>query len=301
MRSQLSPQRDDGSAQTPKDSALRAPGHEALQAAGAAATARIAAEPLPTDRDSLDDAVVAHAFLAGLSPPKTSIDPAHERAEAQRFLATLNATLESIGVPQVEPHFYSVGAFAGGNFIAFLGREWKIMFDPALFAGAGIDSVHEALFFHEARHAEQYFRVLRLLAGRKTPRRAMRKVIDCPDSILDRAMTRPIAEHDEGTDEARVWLASLSDKAGNEAKEQAIQKNDVFVRVSIAGETLLDSTSSPEAKAAAAVEFKRVYPTIHAYMAIPFEADAYHVGAAIDAGEDSPAYLARVKKLADQY
>ena len=82
-------------------------------------------------------------------------------------------------------------------------RVGKLRDDPEMFARAA------ATVYHEARHAEQDFTILRALAGRlgKDPA-AIAAAYKAPAPIIDAAIGSPVAPDDPLARKADAWLAS---------------------------------------------------------------------------------------------
>lgn len=115
-------------------------------------------------------------------------DPANRRKPAKDYIAWLvdeaNATLTRLGVPAMNGPAFAAGS---SNRAEFNPEIWVISVNAGIVGGArlvqDLDRLHAAAaagtIYHEARHAEQYFRIAQLRAMRRTG-----QPIDSDDDLI---------------------------------------------------------------------------------------------------------------------
>jgi hypothetical protein len=146
---------------------------------------------------------------------------ASERANKLGALA--NAALATVKVPPVTIAMVDLGSGSG----AFNSGTWTLKIDKKIISK---DSVTEAelaelsnTFYHEARHAEQFFRVARWMAGTHRSAKHIARYLAIPGRIAKVAVDEPLepigvlegllgeeSERAAEIAEARRWMAVLS-------------------------------------------------------------------------------------------
>lgn len=117
------------------------------------------------------------------------LDTPEKRAEA--LMAATNRRLEAADVPLPELSLETM--WARGSFTE---TTWEMQVNPDILAG---DVTHNELgdvartFYHEARHAEQIFNILRLLAGQRKPKVFALHKTGALAEIVDLAYENPLA------------------------------------------------------------------------------------------------------------
>lgn len=119
-----------------------------------------------------------------------TLDTAGKRANAIKTLLTQYSRANGIPIPS----FQSVQMTPGLNG-SFTHRTWKLEINSAaLNANMTPDQIRDtmATLYHEARHAEQNFMVLRLLAGTGRSAAEIRSETSLPTPVIASAMRQPI-------------------------------------------------------------------------------------------------------------
>jgi hypothetical protein len=133
---------------------------------------------------------------------------ADERAKA--LIAAVNEQLVAAGVPPVKREFQNVP----GEFGHFSFETWTMTLGEPEFAkdDASEKERREAstTVYHEARHAEQWFMMARLLAGEGLSAKAISKRMGIPeDDIAKKAKDKPLAKGSMDALIAQGWFDSV--------------------------------------------------------------------------------------------
>jgi Putative peptidoglycan binding domain len=136
---------------------------------------------------------------------------AADRASA--LIAAANEQLEAIGVPALKlPPTWGA---SGGTWAAFTFRTWTLDFNPANldpthydFLSADEQNDAAVYVYHEARHAEQWFRMARERAGLGATQADL-EALGHPSDIAAAAIANPIMQCDRSQYEAEEWYESV--------------------------------------------------------------------------------------------
>ena len=136
---------------------------------------------------------------------------AADRAAA--LIAAANEQLEAIGVPALKlPPTWGA---SGGTWAAFTFRTWTLDFNPANldpthydFLSADEQNDAAVYVYHEARHAEQWFRMARERAGLGATQADL-EALGHPSDIAAAAIANPIMQCDRSQYEAEEWYESV--------------------------------------------------------------------------------------------
>jgi hypothetical protein len=136
---------------------------------------------------------------------------AADRAAA--LIAAANEQLEAIGVPALKlPPTWGA---SGGTWAAFTFRTWTLDFNPANldpthydFLSADEQNDAAVYVYHEARHAEQWFRMARERAGLGATQADL-EALGHPSDIAAAAIANPIMQCDQSQYEAEEWYESV--------------------------------------------------------------------------------------------
>ena len=226
-----------------------------------------------------------HAELAKETPAQ----------RATELLALINARLAAVGVPPC-----TLGKESGGDASQFHAGDWTI--DMSARELADPDGA-AATIYHEARHAEQAFRIARMLAGRgKNAAQIAAELGLEKTEIADAAVKVPFAP---GTVEATEAAGWHDPEIGHQPSKQ------VYAAL---GDTALDLTlaiaddleqPSPAHHAAALASFARQSKAYLAYRDLPNEYDGFFLGDKVADGlgharSPTPTFddmVAQVKKM----
>ncbi len=147
----------------------------------------------------------ARAVIEGIEWPVLSVD---ERAEA--ILVRVNERLVAAGVPVVDkvvqaldPHTFGLFAFT----------VWSIRINEALLTNTTLTTAQAAdlasTMYHEARHAEQWYRMAQLMAGQGSSSADIASRMSIPNRIAVMAFFDPIAEDSAEAVIADGWFQSV--------------------------------------------------------------------------------------------
>jgi hypothetical protein len=199
---------------------------------------------------------------------------------ARVLVNAANFELAHIDVPIVDlamPDLDNNGEFDSAG--------WKLDLSRTRFKNPAVTDQEAAEIartaYHEARHAEQEFRVARMLFGRKTSAADIAEKLDMPDEIVAQAKKQPLARNTPEWDEAVRWYES-------EHGADADARFDTLTRLEQLNEALrearlaADRASTPDEQAAADAKLEEARKAREAayaaYGRLPEEADASTVG-----------------------
>ena len=200
---------------------------------------------------------------------------------AHTIVSAANERLAAAEVPACSPGVVDLGTAVLGQFEH---ASWTIFIDDDLVAGPSVDPatgksrIKPAMadVYHEARHAEQWFWMARMLAGR-TPTPSvdqLAKRAEIPGPIAERALGKPFPP---GTTEAAIaegWFdAELGSRRADtkRARDRAQAAREAqFKAEQVARD---DPTEANQARAAAAK--RRADALFAIYRDIPTEGDAF--------------------------
>lgn len=247
--------------------------------------------PPPVDpalADGLGSELLVDQFIAAsraCAAQWGELSPAERMAS---YTTAANQQLEILGIPTLNGEFGETGTAAA----RFSGRVWTMVFSEALFASEAIAEDHAAdiamTAYHEARHAEQYWLITRLLiASNRTPERIAPWV---PVEIASQADALPV-DHPQFS-QADAWTRSF---LGEGREERKITLQELRAATAAYDEALAafeaaqaDPSSTPAAVAAARqardAAYERYEAANTAYHALPEEADAWEVGRRVKRG-----------------
>jgi hypothetical protein len=205
-----------------------------------------------------DDVKGKRAELAKETPAQRAIE----------LLALINTRLAAVGVPPC-----TLGKESGGDASQFHAGDWTI--DMSALELADPDSA-AATIYHEARHAEQTFRIARMLAGRGKNAAQIAAELGLEKAeIAEAAVTMPFAPGTASATEAAGWH---DPEIGHQPRKQVYDA---------LGDTALDLTlaiaedlehPSPAHHAAAQASFARQSKAYLAYRDLPNEYDGFFLG-----------------------
>lgn len=129
----------------------------------------------------------------------------------------VNKRLENLKIPPVKFEIVSIGTRG-----AFNPADWKLKLDPLQFQPGKFHDVREttATIYHEARHAEQEFRIGQLLARQGKKAEQITKKTGLNSEVAEKA----VAAKDDMTPMqaliAQGWFDSLHGEAGKERQRR---------------------------------------------------------------------------------
>ncbi len=147
----------------------------------------------------------AREVIEGIDWPTLSVD---ERADA--ILEKVNESLTAAGVPVVGKVVQALDPNTFGEFAFTL---WSIRVNQALLANATLTADQAAdladTMYHEARHAEQWYRMAQLMAGQGRTSAEIATTMQIPNRIALIAFADPIAPDSMEALIADGWFQSV--------------------------------------------------------------------------------------------
>lgn len=260
-------------------------------------------------------------YVKALGKAKAAWATSSPQERLRALLDPANTLLGPIGVPRVVGVIDPLGNMAGSANHANFGRgTWTMWFNPDILDANITDPEfwrRAGIVYHEARHAEQTYRVARKLARDGNPADKIATMIGIPASVASKVSGSPLAPATQEWKEAEGWQLNM--QAGddglsradlvNTQKDAAIAKYEEarFVRRSLesvmkgdpdAPENLkkvyADAMSKPDG-AARMKELLETWQNNHmvarekakqwylAYAKMPVEQDAWSTGGLVEA------------------
>lgn len=216
-------------------------------------------------------------------------------ARAKLLTDAALAELKALKVPEYAVSVQDLGANSGQfSFSVWTMRIGKDPFSGPVPTAAALADLADTVL-HESRHCEQWFRMARLQAGAGKTSAEIATATKIPPRICDEAVKQPLTAGDEFTEAQRWWKSVYGADAA--ARNQTLKDVQTLVTAYQAAEATF---ARVKANAASTVEQKEKakkdrdealakFQVAHAnYKALPEEADAWKLGAAVTAGMLAP-------------
>ena len=209
----------------------------------AAVASVLAREPVayarpPRPQDGLaDSGAVSRLAEAGERLGRDWLGLATPEARAGVLLDAANAELRALGIPEV-----GIGPVDRKVDALFDYKSWTMKVDFSALEAASATDVLKPLvetFAHETRHSDQWFRVARLLAGRRMDARSIALDMLIPDGVARAAHRRPLDPESPEAAEADAWYESVYGAGQAERKR-------VLDRIPEAAEAMHEATREYE-------------------------------------------------------
>jgi hypothetical protein len=167
---------------------------------------------------------------------------------------------------------------------------WQVLVNPERFKKAAVTDDEAAdvakTVYHESRHAEQDFRVARMLAGRKMKAGDIAEKLDMPERIAAAAKKQPLTGKGRDEREAEGWFESEHGK-GSDARIATLEKLEQTTlelrAAQIAAQTAFTEDARKAADARLEAAKKAHDEAMAGYYALPEEGDASAAGADVKA------------------
>ncbi len=263
------------------------------QIVGAVLARRLADMPPAKKRARPKTGIATDASIAGYGAKAAGVaddwaalkTPA---ARARKVGAAANASLAKAGVPAVKFVVKGLGTRSG----SFDYQTWTMELATKPFAVKKPSEENLAgvagLVMHEARHAEQWFRMARFLAGLGRTAAEITKRMTIPRRIALAAARAPLRGNGTQIQEARAWYKSTYGADSDERGEVLDTLPGLITRAERRRKAYERIKQDPNATAAqketarkrAKVAATRADVVYKKYLALPEEADAFRVGGA---------------------
>ena len=141
------------------------------------------------------------------------------------LVTAVNFELSHVDVPSVS--FELTRQARAADLGRFDEKDWAFQLNRERFADPSPDSIDQAaegnpglaqVVYHEARHAEQYFRIARVKAGMKWKANVIAESFGIPERVTKEAARHPLKGEGPEVQEAESWEASIY---GGRAEESA--------------------------------------------------------------------------------
>lgn len=214
------------------------------------------------------------------------IDQWNELTPQQRgteLVRLVNAHLEGAGIPPVTPNVEdggnNLGSFSFGTWQMDIGEV--ALQDEQLTLAEAKDVVNT--IFHEARHAEQWFRMAQLRASQGRSGAQIATETGIRADIAELAAASPLEPGSMEALVAKGWYDSVYG-SGSDHREAVFDELDAADEALAAATERFDADPSPENRAAARAARARRQRAFAAYRELPEENDAWATGPQAEAG-----------------
>lgn len=207
---------------------------------------------------------------------------------ALELCAEVNKSLQAQNIP---PLNFETKEDIGGRGV-FRASEWKLLLSPRQFHEEKLKDMTQttSTIYHEARHAEQAYRVAQMLAGKKHT--ASQIVIKTGLNPAIAAIAAQEENHlQAGTMEAVIaegWYDSLYSDAGKKKIHQNNAEMDKAYAEREAAQQAFDANPTPENQAKLDVAKAAYQKTLDAHKDMPHEFDAERVEDKVEKQLDEP-------------
>ncbi len=209
------------------------------------------------------------------------------QARADTLMVAVNARLTAAGVPNCVGVLRNLGPAAGQ--LDF--TTWQIDLGQVPFSAATITDDAAAditsTVYHEARHAEQWFRMAQMRAGQGQTAAQITTTMQIPATISAQAVANPLARGSMEALIAEGWYESVY--GGRSAHRERVLTEVLSSKTALDNaQTAFDTSPTPAHQTrltAARQRFDRAYQR---YVDLPEEADAHRVGNAAEARHRLP-------------
>ena len=251
--------------------------------------------PLPPDRTGIGASRSVYPFIDAAKKIEADwVALKNATARAKALGAAANVQLKAAGVPEVKVRVKKMSNLGELDFATWTLDIGKDAFAKAAASRSEIGDAAETVY-HEARHAEQWFRMARLQAGKGWNAWKIATKLGIPLKIAKAAVANPLAAG-AGTEatEAGAWFESVYG-TGRKHREKTLKSlPKIRKKLKAARAALAKLDKNPKAtekqKEAARKKVedleKEAATAYDAYRALPEEADAWDVG-----GEASTQWL----------
>ncbi|OUL28219.1 peptidoglycan-binding domain-containing protein [Nostoc sp. 106C] len=202
----------------------------------------------------------------------------NERADA--LLTVVNKQLTAAGVPACNKAIKDLGADAGQfDFVTWTLDLGKEAFSQASLTDEAAADIADTVY-HESRHAEQWYMMAQMLAGKGKSAKAIAKEMDIPPNIASSAVNNPLKSGSMEALIAEGWYESVY---GAKADYRDRVLTDLDTKQKALDKAKEQHDKSPtDANQAKLDKAQKQYDIAYEkYRDLPEEADAWRVGGAV--------------------
>lgn len=201
------------------------------------------------------------------------------QARADALMEAVNGHLSDSGVPECSSQLADLDSNGQLDF-----ENWRIELGQERFGRETVSSEEAAgiarTVYHEARHAEQWFRMAQMRAGQGRTAAQIAREMSIPPEIAQAAVADPIQP---GTMEALIadgWFQSVYG-SGSDHRDRTLREVDRAATALEEAQQAHDDNPTPATEARLTRAQDRFERAFEAYHNLPEEADAHRVGDAI--------------------
>ena len=259
-------------------------------AAVAALIARDEAAPAPApppDKTGIGARVAVGRFVEAAKKVQADWDTlGSAKARGKAFGAAANAELKAAGVPEVKIKVMKLGNAGSFDFSSWTLELGKPAFEGPKPSHGDLMETADTVY-HETRHAEQWFRMARLQAGKGWSASKISTKLSIPLKVAKAAVKSKLVGTGTEVTEASAWYENVYG-TGRKARSKTLKtltKTRKELEKALAAYTKVDADpKASEAKKGAALKKleaaqKKREDALKAYHALPEEADAWSVAA----------------------
>lgn len=220
-------------------------------------------------------------------PGATPLATAQQRAAD--LMAIINQRLGDLGIPPLTPIVRRMRGRAVGDLNY---PRWQMRLNRVLFSQAIDDPTFNDMVttvYHEARHAEQFFRIAQMLAGRGRTPTQIHRLTQIPTDVCKLAAAQPVAPGSMEAAIAEGWYDSWYGDAA--------ELSEVYGEAALSGDILNHAEALHEANPTARTErrveaaHERFGRAREEYWEIPMETDTHALDERLEAameGAEAP-------------
>jgi hypothetical protein len=252
---------------------------------GNGATGRLVRAVISRKETGLADAAAVTRFVGeGRKLKANWVKLATPEARAKCLTDAALAELKTLKVPDYAVSVEDLGTNSGRfSFSVWTMRIGKDPFSGPLPTDAAIADLADTVL-HESRHCEQWFRMARFQAGAGKTSAEIATDTQIPPRICDEAVKQPLSAAGVELTEAQGWWKTLTDlPVLRQAYETAATALEQVKANAASTKEQKDKATKDRDDAFAAYQAVRAK-----YVALPEEADAWKLGAAVTAGMLKP-------------
>jgi hypothetical protein len=245
-------------------------------------------DKVPSDMTGIGATVAVNRFIVAAKDVQANWTSLKSEERADKFGKAANAELTAAGAYEVKPNLEDLGQFAG----QFHFSTWILGLGKAPFSAPLVNDAEAsemaATVYHESRHAEQWHRMARLLAGQGKKPAEITTALSIPAKVAVDAAAKPLkdATTTEGK-EATSWYESVYGVKSAERNKLFKETRPKYRKLLDDAEAeykklLADKTATKNQKDEAAKKYKAAYDTYQKeyyekYRALPEESDSWAV------------------------
>ncbi len=255
--------------------------------------------PLPVQRDGtgLAGDVPSGAFTADAQGILANWANLTSVQRARQLVAVASVQLQNLGAPRITEVFSDTRMSGGSTYGAFSPGVWMITLNEAGFADTCTDEQKAravGTVYHEMRHAEQYFRVARMLAGQGEDASGITKSLGLAGVATTVAVQTPLKDpsrmkfkskeeqqqREQEYEEAKAWRGAMALYHGKGGISETLEQS--LAEYFSARDQLRATPQDTNLQLLYTKAWHKARGAYKLYHQAAVEADAWRVGGAIE-------------------